>query len=239
MAPHSALLHKKQDVTAGLAALLAPYLKIIAALNASGELRSYPGSPLIAAALLRRQDRLIACEIEPRALAALQSALRRNANAKVLALDGWMALNANVPPKERRGLVIIDPPYEEAADFTRLAEALAQAHRKWPTGIYVLWYPVKEREAPDVLARRLRRLGISKILRCEILTATPRADAGLAGSGLIIVNPTFMLEQELRVILPALGNLFSTKSQFRLDWLVREQALRDRAPDSAGFDRDS
>jgi 23S rRNA (adenine2030-N6)-methyltransferase len=209
--------------------LLAPYLEIVAALNRAGELRSYPGSPLIAAALMRSQDRLIACEIEPRALARLKSALRGNANAKVLAIDGWMALNANVPPKERRGLVIVDPPYEDAADFARLSDALAQAHRKWPTGIYVLWYPVKERAEPDALAGRLRRLGIAKILRCEILTATPRADAGLVGSGLIIVNPTFKLDRELRVVLPVLGNLFSAQSEFRLDWLAQEQVMRDRA----------
>ena len=119
----------------------------------------YPGSPLIAQSLLRPQDRLIACELEPRSAASLAAALRGDRRAKALAIDGWTALGAYVPPKERRGLVLVDPPFEEAADFVRLAGALAAAHRKWPTGIYMLWYPIKERAAPDALARRLQRLG--------------------------------------------------------------------------------
>src|ERR1700730_8962383 len=147
-----------------LKALLAPYLDVVQNLNPGGTLRVYSGSPLRsvrllraqgARALLRPQDRLIACELEPRAAAALKAVLH-DRRAKVLALDGWTALGAYVPPKERRGVVLVAPPFEEAADFTRLASALAAAHRKWPTGIYVLWYPIKERDAPDALARRLR-----------------------------------------------------------------------------------
>lgn len=203
-------------------ALLAPYLEIVAALNPSGDLRVYPGSPLVAKALLRPQDRLIACELEPRARASLTAALRGEPRAKVLAIDGWMAVNANVPPKERRGVVLIDPPYEDAADFMRLSGILAEAHRKWPTGIYLLWYPIKERDAPDALARRLRRLGVPKVLRCEITLRAPSADSGLVGSGLIAVNPPFRLSDELQILLPALGRMFSPTAAHRLDWLVRE-----------------
>ena len=100
--------------------------------------------------------------------------------------------------------------------------ALADAHRKWPTGIYLLWYPIKHREAPDALARRLRKLGVAKILRSEITLGPARADAGLIGSGLIVVNPPYPLEQELRVLLPGLGRLFSPAAAHRLDWLVQE-----------------
>ncbi len=203
-------------------ALLAPYLDIIAALNPGGVLRTYPGSPLIAKALLRRQDRLIACELEPGAAASLKRALQGEARAKVLAIDGWMALSANLPPKERRGLVLIDPPYEETVEFVRLGDAFAQAHRKWPSGVYMLWYPIKAREAPDALARRLRRLGVPKILRCEFSIAPPRADAALAGSGLIVVNPPFPLEADLRVLLAALARLLAVDGAYRLDWLARE-----------------
>jgi 23S rRNA (adenine2030-N6)-methyltransferase len=202
--------------------LLAPYLEIIAALNPDGKLRLYPGSPAIAQARMRRQDRLIACELEPRAAASLKASLGRDARAKVLSLDGWIAINANVPPRERRGLVLIDPPYEEAGDFARLPEALAEAHRKWPTGIYLLWYPIKERGAPDALARRLRKLEVPKLLRCEITLGPYRADAGLIGSGLIAVNPPYTLERELRILLPALSPLFSPDAGHRLDWLARE-----------------
>ena len=203
-----------------VASLLAPYLDAVAALNPDVRLRTYPGSPLIALSLMRRQDRLIACERELRAAALLKAVLKGEPRAKVLSLDGWMALNANVPPKERRGVVLIDPPYEESDDFSRLSASLEQAHSKWPTGIYLLWYPIKERDAPDALARRLRRLALPKILRCEITLGAPRADAGLIGSGLIVVNPPYVLPDELRVILPALGGCLPGGVAHRLDWLT-------------------
>jgi 23S rRNA (adenine2030-N6)-methyltransferase len=203
-------------------ALLAPYLDIVAALNSGGRLRIYPGSPLIAKAMLRRQDRLIACETEPKAAAALKALLHGDARAKALAIDGWMALLANIPPKERRSLVLIDPPYEETIEFARLADVCAQAHRKWPSGLYLLWYPIKAREAPQALARQLRRLDVPKILRCEFSIAPPRADAALAGSGLIIINPPFPLECELHLILAALTRLLAPQGSYRLDWLARE-----------------
>jgi 23S rRNA (adenine2030-N6)-methyltransferase len=204
--------------------LLAPYLDCLTALNPDGKLRLYPGSPLIAASMLRPHDRLVACESEPRAASALAAALRRYRHAKALAIDGWTALTAYVPPKERRGLVLIDPPFEEPADFDRLSGALSVAWRKWPTGIYLLWYPIKERAAPDSLARRLRQLGIPRLLRCELVRASARREAGLAGSGLIIVNPPFTLEQDLRILMPILGNLLAANGASRLDWLAGEPA---------------
>jgi 23S rRNA (adenine2030-N6)-methyltransferase len=207
--------------------LLAPYLDVVAALNPGGELRSYPGSPLIALSLMRRQDRLIACEREPRAAALLKTVLKSEPRAKVLTIDGWMALNANVPPKERRGVVVVDPPYEETADYTRLSAAFAAAHRKWPAGIYLFWYPIKQRDAPDALARRFRKLDVPKIVRCEIMFGAPRADIGLVGSGLIVVNPPFVLERELQTLLPALRNLLLPDATWRLDWLAREQTTTD------------
>ena len=199
-------------------ALLAPYLDAVQNLNPGGTLRIYPGSPLLALALIRPQDRLIACELEPRAAAALEGVLR-DRRAKVVAIDGWTALGAYVPPKERRGVVLVDPPFEEAADFTRLASALAAAHRKWPTGIYILWYPIKERAAPDALARRLRQLEMPGVLRCEITLGPPRADAGLVGSGLIVINPPFKLGADLKVLLPALAAAFAAGAACRIDWL--------------------
>jgi 23S rRNA (adenine2030-N6)-methyltransferase len=219
--------HRKVPQNDEAQRLLAPYLDIVAALNSGGDLRIYPGSPLVALALMRRQDRLIACELEPRAAALLKTALKGEARAKMLAIDGWTALNANVPPKERRGVVIVDPPYEEGADFARLSASLAEAHRKWPTGISLLWYPIKERDAPDALARRLRKLAIPKILRCEMMSGAPRADAGLIGSGLIVVNPPHVLEREMRTVLPMLGNLLFPGAAHRLDWLAQEGPKMD------------
>ena len=204
-------------------ALLAPYLAAVVALNPDGRLRIYPGSPLIVKYLLRPQDRLIACEIEPRSAAALAAALRGDARAKAVAIDGWTALGAYVPPKERRGLVLIDPPFEDGADFMHLSSALAAAYRKWPNGIYLMWYPIKDRAAPDALARRLQKLALPNVLRCELTLGPPRAEAGLVGSGLIVVNPPFTLEPDLRIFMPALRAALSPRAASRIDWLAQQR----------------
>ena len=128
-----------------------------------------------------------------------------------------------MPPKERRGLVLIDPPFEEAADFDRLSREFAAAHRKWPTGIYLMWYPIKDRGAPEALARRLQKLGVTNILRCELMLGPPRAEVGLVGSGLIAVNPPFTLDEELRTFMPTLGRILSPNATSVIDWLARER----------------
>jgi 23S rRNA (adenine2030-N6)-methyltransferase len=213
----------KADLAPKVGALLSPYLDALAALNSGGRIKLYPGSPLLVRAWLRPRDRLIACELEPRSAAALLKNLATSTRAKVLAIDGWTALSAYLPPKERRGLVLVDPPYEAPDEFTRLAEALREAQRKWPSGIYLLWYPIKDRSGPDVLAKRLKALRIGKILRAELTTAPVPAADRLIGAGLIVVNPPWTLERELAVLLPALaGCLALGQGGFRLDWLARE-----------------
>jgi len=205
-------------------ALLAPYLDAVAALNPDGRLRHYPGSPLIIGHLLRRKDRVVACEAEPGAAGRLMAALRGDRRAKALAIDGWTAARAYVPPKERRGLVFVDPPFEEVADFQRLSDVLELAQRKWPTGIYMLWYPIKDRSAPDTLARQLSKRAARSILRCEIMRGPPRADGGLVGSGLIVVNPPFTLAPELNALMPMLCGLLSPDAWAKVDWLVSERS---------------
>jgi 23S rRNA (adenine2030-N6)-methyltransferase len=206
-------------------ALLAPYLDAVLALNA-GALATYPGSPLLARAFLRPQDRLVACELEPKAAAALDRRLRGDRRSKAVAIDGWTALNAYLPPKERRGLVLVDPAFEDAGDFARIALALEAAQRKWATGIYLAWYPIKERAAPAALARSLQRRGRAKMLRAELNIAGPGSQgaAGRLGAcGLIVVNPPWTLADELAVLLPALAQALSDGSgAHRLDWLVAE-----------------
>lgn len=214
----------KATLTAPVAGLLAPYLEVIGALNKPGELTLYPGSPAIARAWLRPQDRLIACELEPQAARDLAGHLRGDSRIKTLTIDGWTALSAYVPPPERRGLVLVDPPFEEAGDFLRLARGLEGAHGKWASGLYALWYPIKGRPEPDALAKQLRRLGIGKILRAE-LTVAPLSDpTRLNGCGLILVNPPWTLENELSALLPALAAILGRdgKGGFRLDWLAGE-----------------
>jgi len=189
--------------------LVTPYLDIVRAFNPQVTLKAYPGSPLIARALLRPQDRLTACEVEPKTRKRLIDALRRDAQARVVDLDGWTALPAFVPPNERRGLVLIDPPYEQKDEFSRLAEGFSEAFAKWPTGSYLLWYPVKSRRATDELARHVAGVASTskpagKCLRLEFSAAPQLAGEGLTSAGLLIVNPPWKLAEEMRAILPEL-----------------------------------
>jgi 23S rRNA (adenine2030-N6)-methyltransferase len=189
--------------------LLLPYLDIVRAFNSGADLTAYPGSPLIARALLRPQDRLTACEIEPGARKALIDALRRDTQARVVDLDGWTALTAFVPPKERRGLVLIDPPFEAKDEFEQLAAGFRAAFQKWPTGSYLLWYPVKSRRAADTLAREVAEAAAGakpagKCLRLEFSVAPQEAGGPLASTGLLMINPPWTLQGELRSILPEL-----------------------------------
>jgi 23S rRNA (adenine2030-N6)-methyltransferase len=191
------------------APLLKPYLDIVRAFNPKAELRAYPGSPLIARALLRPQDRMTACEVEPKARKRLIEALRRDPQARVVDLDGWTALPAFVPPKERRGLVLIDPSFEQKNEFERLAAGFAEAFAKWPTGSYLLWYPVKSRRATEALARDVAAAvgagpSPGKCLRLEFSVAPQQAGAALASAGLLMVNPPYTLAGELKAILPEL-----------------------------------
>jgi 23S rRNA (adenine2030-N6)-methyltransferase len=232
------------DLGPQAADLLAPYLNAVAALNPNGRLTAYPGSPKLAQALLRRQDRLIACELEPRAAADLERALKGDARTKAIAIDGWTALTAYVPPRERRGVVLIDPPFEQPDEFDRLAERLVAAHRKWPTGIYLLWYPIKDDTEVAAFVRKLARTGIAKMLRAELILPTSGSNAssasgvrpgsssglpsrpGLRGSGLIAVNPPWTLYRELEVLLPVLAKLLSrgVAGAVTLHWLAGESA---------------
>ncbi len=208
-----------------IAALLAPFVEVIDAFNERGKLKVYPGSPALTRAWLRAQDRLIACELEPKAYSTLARHLRGDDRIKAIEIDGWTGLSAYVPPPERRGLVLVDPPFEEAADFHRLSHMLGLAHRKWATGIYALWYPIKGRGEADALAKRVNKLGIAKILRAELLVSPVSDQTRLNGSGLILVNPPWTLHGELAVLLPALVKLLERQPQsggYKLDWLAGE-----------------
>src|SRR5437763_3508421 len=189
--------------------LISPYLDIIRAFNPQVALAAYPGSPLIARAMLRPQDRLTACEIELTARKRLIDVLRRDTQARVVDLDGWTALPAFVPPNERRGLVLIDPPFEAKDEFERMASGFVAAFAKWPTGSYLLWYPAKSRRTADDLAQRVAAIagtttGGGKCLRLEFSVGPQTASAALASAGVLIVNPPWPLQGELKAILPEL-----------------------------------
>jgi 23S rRNA (adenine2030-N6)-methyltransferase len=207
------------------ARLLVPYLDVVRSFRRGGELACYPGSPLIVCAHLRQQDRLTACELEPGAARTLARSLAGDDRVKAVTIDGWTALNAYVPPPERRGLVLVDPAFERPDEFAVLLDRVRRAHRKWPTGIYLLWYPIKGRSEPDALARQLGRSGIARILRAELTVDTLDPNGRLAGSGLVVINPPWTLAGELAVILPALAAILAPngKGAIGLDWIAGEK----------------
>jgi len=181
--------------------------------------RVYPGSPRVAAALARPEDRLLLAELHPEEAYLLRGELQGNKAVAVHERDGYEMLKAFTPPKERRGLVLIDPPYEKADEFEAVAEALVSAHARWATGVYALWYPIKDDSARRRFLRRLEQSGLRKILLTELhLPANP---AALSGTGLLMVNPPWQVDSEAReclaALLPILG---AERSEVR--WLVPE-----------------
>ncbi|HLH10507.1 MAG TPA: 23S rRNA (adenine(2030)-N(6))-methyltransferase RlmJ [Methylovirgula sp.] len=212
-----------------IAALLEPYLAIVKPLIA-GKPPLYPGSPMLASRLLRRQDRMIFCDAHPQSIAALRAEpdLGRDRRVKIIGIDGYLALNAFVPPVERRGLVLIDPPFEERTEFADLLAGLTAAARKWPTGVYMIWYPIKD-EKPvadflEALAAALPQAGVRRILRLELKVDQRRPDGPLAANGLVILNPPHILDMEARKILSYLAQVMGSTSYSRADiaWLARD-----------------
>ena len=209
---------------AGAQALLAPYLDAVRAANPDG-VRRYPGSPAIVRHLLRPQDRLTAIELHPADAAALKARFAGDFQTRVIELDGWLALGAHLPPKEKRGLVLVDPPFEEAGEFDRLAEGLKKAWRRWPGGIYALWYPIKDRKAVEAFRRELAGAGIPKILDLSLEVRAPSAEPRFDGSGLVVVNPPYPLEAEMRTLLPVLAEVVGeTGAKANATWLAGEAA---------------
>ncbi len=207
-----------------VAHLLEPYLGCIRALNPEGGVTLYPGSPKLARMLLRPQDRLSAIELHPDDAHELARLFEGDYQVRVTELDGWLALGAHMPPKEKRGIVLVDPPFEIEGEFDRLVHGLAKAHKRFSGGTFCLWYPLKKGLPVAEFHAGLKALGIPKILCAEITVQSDREATGLNGSGLIIVNPPFTLKDELHVMLPVLKERMA-KDRFashRAFWLTDE-----------------
>ncbi|HEV2898708.1 MAG TPA: 23S rRNA (adenine(2030)-N(6))-methyltransferase RlmJ [Pseudaminobacter sp.] len=207
------------------AALLAPYVDAVKAANPDGGLSRYPGSPLIVRGLLRKQDRLSAIELHPQDSAVLKTLFADDYQVRIIELDGWLALGAHLPPKEKRGLVLVDPPFEREGEFDRLADGLRKAHRRWPGGIYALWYPVKDRRAVRSFHEALAGSGIPKIMDIRFDVRPASDEPRLDGTGMIVVNPPFTLEKELGIVLPALHGVLaeSRGAGWQIEWLTKEE----------------
>jgi 23S rRNA (adenine2030-N6)-methyltransferase len=218
------------EIPAEIAPLLEPYLSIVRERLESGEpgrrKPRYPGSPVLAQAMLRPLDRMIFCELHPADVRALSRHTGKDRRVKIIEIDGYTGLRAYVPPVERRGLVLIDPPFEKTDEFAQVARSLAEAWKKWPTGGYCVWYPVKSVRDVDAFFEALVAGGVENILRVEFTVRQPAPDSGLAANGLAIVNPPYVLEDEARTILPFLCDVLrqGPGSSWRIDRYAAETA---------------
>ncbi len=197
------------DLPPAVADLLEPYLAAVRDLNPQGTIRLYPGSPKLARMLFRPQDRLSAIELHPEDYNRLQNLFEGDFQVRVIELDGWLALGAHLPPKEKRGIILVDPPFEAEGEYHRLVTGLASAFRRFPGGTYCLWYPIKKGAPIKAFHEELQALEIPKMLCAELTVKSDRETTGLNGSGLIVVNPPFTLKDELHVLLPALKTVLA------------------------------
>ena len=186
-------------------ALLAPYREALAAVRARYGATIYPGSPALIREALRAGDKGVFVELHPIDAEKLAERYASDSRTKVLHLDGWTALNALIPPPERRGLVLIDPPYEERGEIDRLGASLLKAVRKWPTGIFLGWYPIKDISGIDRMAAALDTGLERPALRLDLMIERPDDPTRLSGTGLVVINPPWTLAAEAEVFLPALA----------------------------------
>jgi 23S rRNA (adenine2030-N6)-methyltransferase len=182
--------------------LLQPYLEAVGSVNLPGALTFYPGSPVIARHLMRPGDQLVANELHAEDFEALRTELRRTPDTKVLNLDAWVAVKALLPPPERRGVILIDPPFEDAKEFACLVDGLRNALQRFATGVYVIWYPVKDQALAERFVRDVSGLGAIKMLDVRLKLCEPFAGLGLTEASLLILNPPFNLRDELEVLMP-------------------------------------
>lgn len=197
---------------------LQPYLDAVRACNPQGGLRWYPGSPLIAATLTRPDDRLVLVELHPDDARSLKREFAGQSRVAVHHADGYNAVKAFLPPPERRGLVLIDPPFEVTDEFARLTAALRTAYRRWPGGTYALWYPIKDRPPVAAFQQQVKETGIRRIMLAELLVQRDDRGDRLNGSGLLLVNPPWHLEQDLAPLLPILAQRLALGSGAHGTW---------------------
>ncbi len=206
--------------------LLKPLLDSVRAVNQDGNVTHYPGSPVVVRHLLRRQDRLTAIELHPEDAKSLKDIFAGDYQVRVIALDGWLALGAHLPPKEKRGLVLVDPPFEKEGEFERIVQGLKKANRRWPGGIFVFWYPIKDRESVAAFRSALAHSGVADIIDISLSIRPPSPEPRLDGTGMIVVNPPYLLKRELDGFLPHLARILGEdgKGGFSINRLTEERA---------------
>jgi len=201
-----------------------PYLDAVRELNPSGRLRFYPGSPLFARRFLRAVDRMVLVELNKTDHAELTSVFAQEKHVAVTLMDGYQALKAHLPPPERRGLVLIDSSFDRAHEFDRMSKALKEAHARWATGMYALWYPIMEPRPMGDFYAHVARFGMRKVLRAELIVRAPGTSAFIPGCGMLVVNPPWHFDEEARAIVEWLATKLAidASGSGRVDWLVPE-----------------
>ncbi len=203
------------------------YMRIVRGINKTGELTVYPGSPAIAAAALRPEDRLRLCERHPEEVEILARHFRADRRVSVSPADGYAALGGLLPPTPRRGCALIDPPYESADEVDRVLDAVALGLRRWPTGIFALWYPIKERRDAIAFRRRLAKLGVS-VAVLEFCVTPDDNPARLNGSGMAIVSPPWGLETRMRLARDQLSEILCRRRPARAEVVIIAADKQDR-----------
>ncbi|PQQ41299.1 23S rRNA (adenine(2030)-N(6))-methyltransferase RlmJ [Photorhabdus luminescens] len=178
------------------------YISTVAALNQSGNLRYYPGSPFIARHLLRQDDRFNLTELHPSDFPLLRNEFSRDNRARVVREDGYQQLKSQLPPPSRRGFILIDPPYELKSDYQAVVQAIQEGYKRFATGVYALWYPVVLRQQIKRLVKELEATGIRRILQIELAVRPDSDQRGMTASGMIVINPPWKLEQQMKSVLP-------------------------------------
>lgn len=189
-----------------LPAPLAEYVALVKRLNPDGQMKLYPGSPLVAQELLRGQDRMRLYELHPTDHEILQENFAAQAQSVLIQkADGFGALKALLPPPPRRALVLIDPPYEEKQDYQRVVKALQEGLKRFANGVYAVWYPQLQRADARMLPDQLKQLPVKNWLHVALSVQSPSAEGfGMHGSGMFILNPPWTLHDELKQVMPYL-----------------------------------
>ncbi|GAB4590507.1 23S rRNA (adenine(2030)-N(6))-methyltransferase RlmJ [Edwardsiella tarda] len=203
---------------------LEPYMMAVRHFNRSGQLRYYPGSPLIARQLLREQDRLHLSELHPSDFPLLRAEFQKDERARVVRENGYQQLKSQLPPASRRGLILIDPPYELKSDYQDVVKGIQEGYKRFATGTYALWYPVVLRQNIKRLVHALEESGIRRILQIELAVRPDSDQRGMTASGMIVINPPWKLEGQMRSVLPWLHQVLVPEGtgHTSVNWIVPE-----------------
>ncbi|HEC8327868.1 TPA: 23S rRNA (adenine(2030)-N(6))-methyltransferase RlmJ [Providencia rettgeri] len=203
---------------------LLPYMNIVRRLNDGGRLRYYPGSPLLAKFLLREHDKLVLTELHTSDYPLLRGEFLKDRRAQVSREDGYQQLKSKLPPHSRRGFALMDPPYEMKSDYEAVVKAVAEGYKRFATGTYAIWYPVVLRQQIKRMVNQLEATGIRKILQIELAVCPDSDQRGMTASGMIVINPPWKLEQQMKNVLPWLHKTLVPEGTGHtlVEWIVPE-----------------